>query len=348
MLVHPKAPRYIALDSMRGIAAIGVLITHCLQTVLPEGALNHTPFRILVNGRCFVIFFFVLSGFVLANAIWHGAADGYACYVKRRLARLLPPYMVAGLLGTLVAFAISGPDWGALVEYITALGTTHAIAINPPSWSLVYELRVSLLIPFIALAVARSPLKASIGTILLFLVAELLIKVTGIGQFPYGADSLQSALIVTARFTVCFAVGVLLARDNLHGKKAIQLIAAYPFVALPLSLLLMSVLLDQFSLFGAVILIALTLGWHPMQAFLSHRVFVWLGSISYSLYLTHFILLTSLGYLLHDKLPQMLIAALAVPLAIVFAEFFYEFVEQPSIAWSRQMRGAPRKAEKMA
>jgi peptidoglycan/LPS O-acetylase OafA/YrhL len=346
-LVQTKAPRYIALDSLRGIAAVGVLTTHCLQTVLPEGTLNHSPLRILANGRCFVIFFFVLSGFALANAVWHGGADEYLSYVKRRLARLLPPYIIAGLLGALVAFAITGPDWGALAEYIAALGTTRAIAINPPSWSLVYELRISLLIPFMAFAVARSSTKAAIATIILFVIVELLIKVTHIGQFPYGADNLQAAAIITARFTVCFSAGVLLARDNLQDKRAIQLIAAHPLVALFSSFLLMSVLLDQFSLFGAIILIALTLGWQPMRQFLSQHVLMWLGSISYSLYLTHFILLTSLGHLLHGRLPQILIAALVVPLAIAFAEFFHEFVEQPAITWSRQMKGPSRKAAEL-
>ncbi|MFA4995215.1 MAG: hypothetical protein WC521_07940 [Bdellovibrionales bacterium] len=55
--VSAQTFRYTSLDSLRGIAALGVVLTHVLQYGFPQLALNHTLFQILVNGRCFMAFF---------------------------------------------------------------------------------------------------------------------------------------------------------------------------------------------------------------------------------------------------------------------------------------------------
>lgn len=346
---EPAANRISALDSLRGIAALGVVATHCLQLALPDGTLNHTPLRILVNGRCFVIFFFVLSGFVLAKAIWQTKRGGYADYVKRRFARLMPPYLAAGLIGALIAASSSSLDWSALGSYMVALGTPQAIAVNPPSWSLVYELRASLLMPFIAALVAFSPARALALSILLFLVSEALIVVLHIGQFPYGADDWLSAATVTARFIVDFLAGALLAWDAQNKRHAIRIVAAYPLAALAVAYLLMSTLLDQFSLVAAVILIALALAWEPLRMFLEKAPFQWLGRISYSLYLTHYLVLTALVGLISKEVPTVIALLVVAPLTLVFAASFHEFVEKPAIAWSRRIgKSSKRKPAALA
>ena len=103
-------PRFASLDSLRGIAALGVVITHVLQYGFPALALNHTPLRMLVNGRCFVIFFFVLSGFVLSIGLLR--TDGmreYPLYLLRRFARIYLPYLAAGLIAVWAASFLGDP-----------------------------------------------------------------------------------------------------------------------------------------------------------------------------------------------------------------------------------------------
>lgn len=66
--------RFHALDSLRGVGAFFVLFIHCLQIlhvydILPDATVGsqlqlsqvflYTPFRVLVNGRSLVMFFFV-------------------------------------------------------------------------------------------------------------------------------------------------------------------------------------------------------------------------------------------------------------------------------------------------
>src|SRR3982751_1870787 len=66
----PSSGRIEALDSIRGLAALAVLLGHILNTVLWPGNANWAsyPFiNIFFDGRPAVTMFFVLSGFVLSR-----------------------------------------------------------------------------------------------------------------------------------------------------------------------------------------------------------------------------------------------------------------------------------------
>src|ERR1700722_11705379 len=97
------------LDSIRGIAAFIVVISHCWQTN-PEAfrdahrgltsALHSVPGLLLYfldkwteAGRSCVIMFFVLSGFVLAFSLLKKPA-GFAGYVVKRLFRIYPAFLL--------------------------------------------------------------------------------------------------------------------------------------------------------------------------------------------------------------------------------------------------------------
>ncbi|SFU90408.1 Peptidoglycan/LPS O-acetylase OafA/YrhL, contains acyltransferase and SGNH-hydrolase domains [Methylobacterium sp. 174MFSha1.1] len=334
--------RYHVLDALRGVAAFGVLVTHCLQMALPDGTLNHTPLRVLANGRSFVIFFFVLSGTVLATALWSGRQrDGYARYAARRFARLYPPYLVAGLGGMLLAAGTGIVDPAGWLHYLAFTGHPAGTSINPPSWSLVYEIRLSLVMPLICFVILRRPRAAFWAMAVLFLGTEAAFVALRIGQFPYGSADPVAAALTTARFAVCFGVGAFLAWDW-HGRRTVfTAVARYPLASFVAALVLMSVLLDQLSLIAAILLIVLALEWPVMRRVLMLPVLLWLGRISYSLYLTHVVLLEGLKTGLSGLLPVPVIVALAIPTALLLAEGLYEFVEKPSIAWARRISGRP-------
>src|SRR5579859_882796 len=91
--------RIASLDSIRGLAALGVVLTHCtgVYTDPPVWA-THLPLSLILwSGHGFVLVFFALSGFVLFIPFKKGNV-AYAPYLVKRVARLYPAFVVAVLL----------------------------------------------------------------------------------------------------------------------------------------------------------------------------------------------------------------------------------------------------------
>jgi len=337
--------QYPALDSLRGIAALGVIITHFLQHGFADLTLNHTPFRLFVNGRSFVIFFFVLSGFVLATALWHSrksaqsGLDGwmnYAVYAVRRFVRLYPPYAAAGLLAAALFWTLGSDKSISIADYFLMLGTDVGMALNDPSWSLVYEMRISLLMPFICALILWSPRIGVIMALGLFAFEEIAVVKAGIGQYPYGENTVAHSLIVTLRFTVCFFLGAFLAYESQLRARFFEICARHSIVSFAIAFVCMSLLYDQSSMIGAAIIIALALRCNWLKSVLALKPFVWLGKISYSLYLTHMIIITyAFPYLLQHGNKAALF--LVLPGTLIVGALFYSLVEKPSIDLSRRI-----------
>jgi len=86
-----SAPRRLDyLESLRGLAALMVVLHHHYMTApFLQEVVRFTPLRFLINGRSSVIFFFVLSGFVIVYGILNGSRKfSYPNFVLRRLVRI--------------------------------------------------------------------------------------------------------------------------------------------------------------------------------------------------------------------------------------------------------------------
>ena len=97
MVSTPAAThRFTALDSLRGIAALGVLLHHMPAT----NGLAKLP--LADAGNLFVDLFFVISGFVIAASYGDQLADGFSVrrFAVLRLGRVVPLhlFMVAAFL----------------------------------------------------------------------------------------------------------------------------------------------------------------------------------------------------------------------------------------------------------
>jgi len=99
--------RFYLLDALRGLAAIVVLQIH----------LRGEAWQIFGSRYVAVDFFFVLSGFVLAQAYGERHLS-FASFLRIRLIRLYPLYLIGTLLGVLAA-ALSGPDSSVYLPLIT-------------------------------------------------------------------------------------------------------------------------------------------------------------------------------------------------------------------------------------
>ena len=160
-----------SLDSLRGLAALTVVLQHVLATpvfaAVHGGAgwawvLAYTPLHVFFAGPEAVILFFVLSGFVLGVPYFSATPPRAGAFLIRRVCRIYLPY-IAALAVALAAMSLvparSIPPWTSadwdrpltladLVNYALMSGFERHDFFNPPVWSLVYEMRISLISPF--------------------------------------------------------------------------------------------------------------------------------------------------------------------------------------------------------
>lgn len=122
--------RLIALDGLRGIAALAVAIGH-----LYPGLFYNTTLA--------VDFFFMLSAFVLFQAYSEklGKNIFFLGFMLRRFIRLLPLVALGTLIG-LIALKSADGVFGAVL--IPSLGPLM-YPLNPPCWSLFFEIIASAL-----------------------------------------------------------------------------------------------------------------------------------------------------------------------------------------------------------
>ena len=99
--VSRTGARLSGLDGLRGLAALAVFGVHYNQIVDVDVQVG--PFDLyllLVNGKYGVALFFILSGLLLSQPFWKSVIYGASwpdtrAYFKRRLARILPAYILA-------------------------------------------------------------------------------------------------------------------------------------------------------------------------------------------------------------------------------------------------------------
>ena len=162
-----------ALDGMRGLAALYVVIHHarllCLDAEGSDALLPRwlaLPLKVLAYGRCAVVLFIVLSGFVLMLPVVQSADQrlrgGFKNYLKRRAWRILPPYYAALLLTLLLIvvqpLALHQADgnldrWtvGSHLLMVHNFWDSWNHAINTPMWSVATEWDIYFLFPLLLL-----------------------------------------------------------------------------------------------------------------------------------------------------------------------------------------------------
>jgi peptidoglycan/LPS O-acetylase OafA/YrhL len=342
---RPRLGYRPALDGARAIAIVSVLGFHAIQR--PTG------------GFLGVHIFFVLSGFLITTLLleeWNARGSiSLAHFYFRRALRLLPALAVA-----LVGFATitmilletgrapanltaHGAEKGALLGVLYVSNIAQAAGTTVPGsighlWSLATEEQFYLLWPISLVAVLRAGLsRRTIGIGLAGLIAivalhRLEMSLRGIPQrrMYFGPDGSFDLLLVG-----CLA-GVFLTSAGPAGLATMRRlcrIAWLPAAVTVGTALLIAQIFDQslydglllvFGLAVAVLLLHLVLDEDCLLGrLLSLRPLVYIGQISYGIYLWHqiiFALPLGQGY------PA---AALGVSITVVVASASYRFVEKP-------------------
>lgn len=368
-----------SLDSLRGAAAFLVLTFHCAQLFTgfaartnpfslaawlePWSWLKYTPLRLLVSsGPPAVVLFFALSGFVLSMPFLRSKRQpGYAEFAIKRICRIYPPFAFAILVSAML-YAVVQPtpisglstwfnevlwDRPLSVDYIVRnllmTGIPGDMTLDLVMWSLVHELRISLIFPLLFVLTHRWPVASLAASLLLSVACTAALAGTE-------ASSLATSLVDTGRFIFLFVAGIVMA-----GRvDAIRMAVSRLSPRMVLLLWLMSVALmlapgpslSHYYNFvwglGAASLIILTVGSVRADRMLSVAPLVWLGKISYSLYLIHVPLLIAAVHLTYGKLPLWATVAAIIPLSLACAALMYRYVEEPSIRLGRLLAGQRR------
>lgn len=292
--------RILELDSVRGFASIFVILLHFFAW---------NPFLeipIIKNSTLMVELFFVLSGFVIFNAYANklNSFNDVLNFQILRLARLYPVHIlflvlflvrevfklmfeVAGMSDVRVsAFAFGENVFQTFLEHIfllqAVLPTGNAYTFNIPAWSISVEFYTYILFALIVLNFGQKKIWI-FGLLALVSVIMLSTKQT------FGFEWL-------VRCIAGFFMGCLLA----HALKKIKLtVPRYAsFVALALLFLFLHLKpvgqLNVWVYFFSILLIA-TLVLAPdgyLNSVLKMKPLVWLGEMSFSIYMSHYFVLS--------------------------------------------------------
>lgn len=307
------------LDSIRGIAALFVLFNHYVQ-VIPERLrppeslstlltaetwahaltwLRFTPLRLIVSGEAAVDLFFVLSGFVLALPLTRHGQPSLSSFLAKRFCRVYLPF-TAVILPVAAAYeliptapSLQVSDWlnglllkpgeYSLLAHLLMRGRQADMRLDPVMWSLVHELRVSIILPTIFLAIRRIGALWTVAT-------ALLISFAASFGLP---DSISGDWQATAHFLWMFTAWSALSCRREDVMRLLRRCAGRTTLCLwVLVLVLLTVPFDRvWADFligsGAALLICLCLNRNWVTEVLGLSALLWLGRISYSLYLVH-------------------------------------------------------------
>ncbi|WP_121118476.1 acyltransferase family protein [Croceibacterium ferulae] len=357
----PDGGRFIALDSLRGVAAIAVMLFH----MGPFGWLAGAGF--LRNGWLMVDFFFVLSGFVIAASYGERLAQGFSRrqFLALRLGRVVPLHVAAVLAAS--AFELfyvhgvlgerSNPllFWrGLLLLDGFATGANNHYA--PVSWSISVEI---VLYAIAATLFGRGRRGLTLAALLVGgCVAALALEWNhpGLGRL------LQRGMLGFG-----LGVGCHWLHRRWHGQIGaswLTLLEVASLAALVWLLAAMplgnSTLLLTSPVFAATVLIfARDKGW--VSRLLQLRPLIVLGTLSYSIYMLHMLLIRplakagpavlqamgrpdlvatdprpfGLGTLALDQGAATIMSLVMIALTVGLSALSFRWLEEPARRWSR-------------
>jgi peptidoglycan/LPS O-acetylase OafA/YrhL len=337
--------RLAYLDSLRGIAAVLVVITHLWLP--PLGPWSLPDHFLLDIGKMGVIWFFLLSGVVIPFSLQPGPGGAKRFIVSRGL-RLYPTYWLS--MAVFVAMlALTGaqlPSGRTLIANLTmlqaALGYSDVVGLY---WTLFiewvfYALCLGLMLMG-KLHDTRFRALCSLGLLLVALamgMARMLLERKLPVALPLGLSLML--------FGSIWRDWILGQADATSKRCAVALLGAYALLLPP----------TFYSAYGFdtglgeywvryLFTYALAIGSFLLltqRVRLQHPILLWLGTRSYSLYLLHPSMAMLAAYWLGSATPSTSLALVATGLALMAAHLSYRFVELPFMQLSKRLNGKAR------
>ena len=348
-----------SIDSLRALAVLAVIIYHVDVNYLPGGFLGVDLF--------FVLSGYLISSLIIKEYRKTGSLNLYNFYI-RRARRLLPAvyFMITVGLVIMVLFnevllrkshldAIFGyiysSNWWYIFHKLDYFDSFGAQSPFKHLWSLAIEEQFYMIFPLLFLLVNRKKkskdgtyklnknfLYVVLGLILVSLIAHILLfDINNISRIYFGTDTRAFSLLVGVVGAILYPM------ERLHAKVTPQQNMLYSVVSLVSIATLITVMIYTseyntllyrggfllVAILGLIVIISSGKQHTLMSRLLSFKPVVFIGKISYSLYLWHFPVLVLTTPVSEIGNPNIIFVILRVILTFILATASYVFVETP-------------------
>ncbi|RBW47182.1 hypothetical protein DS885_04565 [Psychromonas sp. B3M02] len=334
-----RGQRLLELDALRGIAALAVVCFHYFYRY--NGIYGHESLIVdwSLVGKLGVELFFMVSGFVIFWTL--NRADKPLDFIVSRFSRLYPAYWCALLITFLIVsfYGLPGREVSLRDALINILMFQEYLKI-PHADGVYWTLTVELTFYFwMFVFYLRSSLdKAEI--LFSFIIGFSILHSIGVIDIPTPIYK-----IFIMKYLPFFVAGICFYKITNQGNDFKRNIFILLFSLLSTSAIYSFKHFLVFAVFYIVFYLALS----GRMRFLQFKPFVFMGSISYSLYLIH----QNIGYVIINKFYAMqfnpLIGILvSVILCIVLATIISKFIEKPSLKYIRHSYKHNKKMQRIA
>ncbi|EKF8396127.1 acetyltransferase [Staphylococcus pseudintermedius] len=349
----PINPRYMpGLDGVRAVAVIAIIIYHLNPQWLSGGFLG-------------VDTFFVISGYLITSLLlteYHNTGKiELMSFWLRRVKRLIPAVLFL-VMGVIVLSLIFMPteiqkvraDSIAAIFYVSNwwyimqnVDYFEQFAVQPLKhlWSLAIEEQFYLVFPIVLLSLLSfiRRLKSIRIIFLILLVISMIAMIVlyvpneNVARVYFGTDTRIQTLLMGVLLALVWPPFQLKAKVNRQMRTMIDtagvvglaiLFICFKFVSETNSILYYG----GFFLISTVTLLVIASSVHPsgyFAKFLGNKVFTFIGSRSYSLYLWHYPIIVLIHHqFVQGQIPP-LVYVVEILLMVLMAEFSYKFIEQP-------------------
>ena len=358
-MTNNKSKYLPSIDSLRALAVLAVIIYHVDVNYLPGGFLGVDLF--------FVLSGYLISSLIIKEYKKTGSLNLYNFYI-RRARRLLPAvyFMITVVLVVMVMFngvllkkshldAIFGyiysSNWWYIfhkLDYFDSFGSQSPFK---HLWSLAIEEQFYMIFPLLFLLVNgkkktkdgsyklnRNFLYVILGVILVSLIAHIILfDINNISRIYFGTDTRAFSLLVGVVGAILYPM------DKLNTKITPQENLVYSVVSLISIAALITIMIYTseyntwlyrggfllVAILGIIIIISSGKQHTVMAKLLSFKPVVFIGKISYSLYLWHFPVLVLTTPVSEIGKPNIFFVVLRVILTFILAIISYALVETP-------------------
>ncbi len=343
-----------SIDGMRSVAVLSVILNHFNEKILPSGFLG-------------VDVFFVISGFVITASLVgrkeKKGIDFFWGFYKRRIKRLLPALLFYFFIsGLLICMINPNPQSHLLTGLYSLIGFANVelyfnavnywgedAKLNPftHTWSLGVEEQFYLVFPLMLWLLTKGRYtRNSLNKVKWLLIVAIIFSLTLFLIFSTDYPSATYFLIPFRFWEIGIGCTLFLFIHQSHHKifKRIQHVPLLPMLLtlvciffIPKEHLIISVTLTGI-ITSLIILKLKCIEYYsqPYEGILSWKITQYIGKISYSLYLWHWIAIVLAKWTVGISI---ITTPILIAFIVLFSTFSYHMIEKPMrhLQWNKSV-----------